>query len=106
MKEAMESRAATVKAMKQKILVKAETEEKRQQTDKKNELTIDELKHLELYLVQLHAECDFLVRNFDNRHEARVEEEGGLDAAESIVTHEECPRTTRLRRCTKVSTLR
>merc|ERR1719310_922545 len=91
MKESKESRAGMVKQLKEKMLVKAETEEKRMQANQKNELTIEELKHLELYLVQLHAECDFLLRNFENRHDARVDEEHGLDSAESIVTKEEVP---------------
>merc|ERR1719230_2313806 len=90
----MDSRAAAVKALKQKKLTKAETEEKRLQSQQKNDLTIEELKHLELYLVQLHAECDFLLRNFENRHDARVDEEHGLDSAESIVTKEEVPTHT------------
>ena len=29
-------------------------------TVQQNDLTIDEIKHLELYLAQLHTECDFL----------------------------------------------
>merc|ERR1719240_1970860 len=91
MKEATETRAGMVKALKEKKVVKADTEEKKMQTVKHNDLTIDEIKHLELYLAQLHTECDFLLRNFDNRHEARVDEEGGLRSAESIVTHEEVP---------------
>lgn len=91
MAEAKEMRAGMVKSLKEKKVVKAETEERKQQTVQQNDLTIAEIKHLELYLAQLHTECDFLLRNFDNRHEARVEEEHGLDEAESIVTHEEVP---------------
>merc|ERR1719443_2283339 len=78
-----------VKSLKEKKLVKAEKEETRMQTNQRNDLTIEEVKHLQLYLAQLHTECDFLMRNFDNRHEARVGEEQGLESAESIVTHEE-----------------
>eukprot|EP00746_Dinoflagellata_sp_MGD_P124572 gnl/MRDRNA2_/MRDRNA2_59170_c0_seq1.p1 gnl/MRDRNA2_/MRDRNA2_59170_c0~~gnl/MRDRNA2_/MRDRNA2_59170_c0_seq1.p1 ORF type:complete len:739 (+),score=261.77 gnl/MRDRNA2_/MRDRNA2_59170_c0_seq1:97-2313(+) len=91
MKESAEMRAGMVKALKEKKVVKADTEERKQQTVQQNDLTINEIKHLELYLAQLHTECDFLMRNFDNRHDARVEEEGGLKSAESIVTHEEVP---------------
>merc|ERR1719456_2114916 len=89
MKESAEMRAGLVKALKEKKVVKAATEEKKEMTVKQNDLTIDEIKHLELYLAQLHTECDFLMRNFENRHEARVDEEHGLADAESIVTHEE-----------------
>lgn len=89
MKESTETRASLVKSLKEKKLVKADKEETRMQTNQRNDLTIEEVKHLQLYLAQLHTECDFLMRNFDNRHEARVGEEQGLESAESIVTHEE-----------------
>lgn len=89
MKESADSRAAMVKSLKEKKLVKAEKEETRMQSNQKNDLTIEEVKHLQLYLAQLHTECDFLMRNFDNRHSARVGEEHGLESAESIVTKEE-----------------
>merc|ERR1719161_1537153 len=88
MKESADSRAAMVKSLKEKKLVKAEKEETRMQTDQRNELTIAEVKQLQLYLAQIHTECDFLMRNFDNRHDARVGEEHGLESAESIVTKE------------------
>merc|ERR550537_460180 len=71
MKEAKVSRATNVKALKAKKLQKAETEEKKQDVQRQNDLTIAEIKQLELYLVQIHAECDFLMRNFENRHDAR-----------------------------------
>merc|ERR1719217_1929232 len=89
MKESKEMRAGLTKSLKEKKVVKAETEERKEQTVQQNDLTIEEIKHLQLYLAQLHTECDFLLRNFDNRHEARVDEEGGLESAESIVTKEE-----------------
>merc|ERR1719387_303974 len=88
MAEAKETRAGMVKALKEKKVVKADTEERKAQTVQQNDLTINEIKHLELYLAKLHTECDFLMRNFDNRHDARVSEEHGLESAESIVTKE------------------
>lgn len=91
MKESKDMRADMVKTLKEKKVVKADTEERKQQTVQQNDLTINEIKHLELYLAQLHTECDFLLRNFENRHDARVDEEGGLKSAESIVTHEDVP---------------
>merc|ERR1719311_1836048 len=91
MAEAKDMRADMVKTLKEKKVVKADTEERKQQTVQQNDLTINEIKHLELYLAQLHTECDFLLRNFENRHDARVDEEHGLDSAESIVTKEEVP---------------
>jgi len=57
-------------------------------------LTLEELEDIGVYLVQLHQECDFLMKNFDNRHGARVDEEVGLEGAETIVTHETPPSHT------------
>jgi len=89
MKESHDMRADMVKELKEKKVVKADTEERRTQTIQQNDLTVEEIKHLQLYLAQLHTECDFLLRNFDVRHESRIDEEHGLESAESIVTHEE-----------------
>lgn len=41
--------------------------------------------------MELHTECDFLVRNFEIRHENRIDGETGLEEAETIVTHAEMP---------------
>merc|ERR1719420_1744837 len=84
MKESKETRDADVKALHDKKAVKAETEEKLQATKQQLDLTNEEIKQIELYLVELHTECDFLMRNYDQRHDARVDEEHGLDEAESI----------------------
>merc|ERR1719453_1371229 len=88
MKESAESRAGMVKSLKEKKAVKAEKEETQMQTKQRNDLTIEEVKQLQLYLAQVHTECVFLMRNFENRHSARVNEEQGLESAESIVTKE------------------
>lgn len=89
MKESKETRAADVKSLHNKKEVKAEAEEKLSATEKQLALTNEEIKQIELYLTSLHAECDFLMRNFEGRHDARVDEEHGLESAESIVTKEE-----------------
>lgn len=91
MKESKEIRDADVKTLHAKKEVKADTEEKLAQTQHQLDLTNEEIKQIELYLVSLHTECDFLVRNFEDRHEARVDEEAGLDSAESIVTGIDVP---------------
>jgi hypothetical protein len=91
MQESADSRAAMVKSLKEKKLVKAEKEETQMQTNQRNDLTIEEVKQLQLYLAQVHTECDFLMRNFENRHNARAGEEVGLKSAESIVTKEDVP---------------
>merc|ERR1719316_976129 len=91
MKDAQVSRAAAVKAMQDKKATKASKEGKLVATKKENEMTLQEIQEIKLYLAQLHIECDFLLRNYDARHEARIEEEFGLESTETIVTHGEPP---------------
>jgi len=91
MKDAQETRAADVKALNHKKSQKAELENKLVDAKTLQEKTLEELQNLALYLVQLHSECDFLLRNFEVRHEGRVGEEVGLEDAVTIVTHEEPP---------------
>merc|ERR1719198_1605051 len=91
MKEAMDTRASNVKTLNTKNAVKAETEDKLITAKELVKMTEKELHEIDLYLARLHVECDFLVRNFENRHEARIEEEVGLETAETIVTHGDPP---------------
>jgi len=91
MGEAKAQRAADVKAKLDKESTLAETEGKLVQAKQLNDLTIEEIRQIKIYLKKLHIECDFLMRNFENRHEARVDEEVGLETAETIVTHEDPP---------------
>jgi len=91
MKDAVEDRTAAVKMLHDKEAVKAKLEEKIMQDKELRVLTLKELEEINLYQIELHAECDFLLRNFDVRHGARVEEEVGLESAETIVTHETPP---------------
>lgn len=91
MKEAQETRALDVKRLNQKETEKADVEEKLLAAKTLRKTTLEELNNIQLYLVQLSSECDFLMRNFENRHEARVGEEVELEDAKTIVTHEEPP---------------
>jgi len=91
MKDGVEDRAAMVKSLHDKEATKAKLEEKIMQDKEMRVLTLKELEEINLYQIELHAECDFLLRNFDVRHGARVEEEVGLESAETIVTHETPP---------------
>merc|ERR1719236_77407 len=77
--------------MKDKKAAKAALDQSLADNKKKLELTEEELHNLELYIVQLHTECDFLMANFEVRHEGRVDEETGLEEAETIVTEQEAP---------------
>jgi len=91
MKEAKETRAQLVKNKNHKESVKAETEQKIADAKAKQTVTLEELQNLALYIAQLHTECDFLMRNFEARHDGRVSEESGLEDAKTIVTHEDPP---------------
>merc|ERR1719214_229091 len=91
MKQAKEARAADVKRLNQKNSAKSETEERHLEAKDLRAATLKELENLNLYGVQLATECDFLVRNFDARHEGRIGEESGLEDAKSMITDEAPP---------------
>merc|ERR1719217_1571896 len=91
MTDAQETRAQDVKSTSQKKSAKATLDTKLLENKELLDLTTEELHNLELYLVQVHTECDFLMRNFDARHEDRVDGETGLESAESIVTNADIP---------------
>merc|ERR550537_38649 len=91
MTEAKETRATDVKSKNEKETAKAALEMKLVESKELLQQTDKELHNLQLYIVQLHAECDFLLRNFEVRHEGRVSEETGLEEAETIVTHADAP---------------
>jgi len=91
MKDAQESRAQDTKSLNHQKEVKAATEMKITDAKELHMLTENEIHNLDLYMAQMHTECDFLVRNFEVRHEGRIGEEVGLEEAKSIVTGEEPP---------------
>jgi len=91
MGDAHATRKQDVKSLQDKETAKAALDQSLSDHKKKLMLVEEELQNLNLYIVQLHTECDFLVRNYEARHEGRVDEETGLEAAESIVTENEPP---------------
>merc|ERR1719353_2764324 len=91
MTDAQADRAADVKALHEAKSKKAQLEKQLEMDKETLRLTLEELEDIAAYLVQLHQECDFLMKNFDVRHGARVDEEVGLESAETIVTHETPP---------------
>lgn len=94
MEDAQEDRAAAVKALHEARSKKAQLETQLEMDKETMRLTLEELEDIGNYLIQLHESCDFLMKNYDNRHGARVDEEVGLESAETIVTHEEPPSHT------------
>jgi len=91
MTDAKASRDQDVKSKANKVEAKATLDQKLVDNKALLALTEEQLHNLELYLVQLHTECDFLVRNYEARHEGRIDEETGLEDAATIVTGEETP---------------
>lgn len=91
MTEYADSRKANVKSMNQKSKAKSALDMKIVEVQEAIESLEKEIHNLELFLVQLHSECDFIMRNFEDRHEGRVDEEMGLESAKTIVTKETPP---------------
>jgi len=91
MTEAQETRAGDVKSLNNNQAVKATLDTKLVENKELLALTEEELHNIELYLVQVHTECDFLMANYEVRHEDRVDGETGLESAETIVTEGEVP---------------
>jgi len=86
MKEAKETHSQDTKSLTTKRNMKAELEVKLTEAKEARATTMKELENINLYMVQLHTECDFLLRNFAARHEGRVQEAVGLKDAESVLT--------------------
>merc|ERR1719163_2608874 len=69
-----------------KEAAKAELDSKIENTKEKKALQETELAGIKTALLQLHANCDFLVENYDVRKEARVNEIEGLKNAKSVLS--------------------
>merc|ERR1712151_439956 len=53
------------------------------------ESTVDELESLAAYEADLHAECDFVLKNFDVRQKARMQEMEAIQSAKAILSGEQ-----------------
>eukprot|EP00746_Dinoflagellata_sp_MGD_P162076 gnl/MRDRNA2_/MRDRNA2_89480_c0_seq1.p1 gnl/MRDRNA2_/MRDRNA2_89480_c0~~gnl/MRDRNA2_/MRDRNA2_89480_c0_seq1.p1 ORF type:complete len:844 (+),score=270.19 gnl/MRDRNA2_/MRDRNA2_89480_c0_seq1:136-2532(+) len=91
MKDQKVMRAQNVKSLHTKQAQAADLEDRINKDTELQEFTLKELAALKVYLRQLDIECTFIMKNFENRHDARVGEEVGLEGAETIVTHEDPP---------------
>merc|ERR1719451_35845 len=74
MGESQKSREEKVGSITTKEAAKAELDSKIENTKEKKALQETELAGIKTALLQLHANCDFLVENYDVRKEARVNE--------------------------------
>jgi hypothetical protein len=69
-----------------KTKVKAKTTEQKLQTEGDIKDTMAELDGLGKYTAELHAECDYLLKNFDVRQQARAAETESLQQAKQILS--------------------
>jgi len=69
-----------------KTKAKAEAEKEKLQTESDLNDAVDELERLSKYTADLHAECDYLLKNFDIRQEGRAQEIEALQQAQQILS--------------------
>eukprot|EP00746_Dinoflagellata_sp_MGD_P162350 gnl/MRDRNA2_/MRDRNA2_89878_c0_seq1.p1 gnl/MRDRNA2_/MRDRNA2_89878_c0~~gnl/MRDRNA2_/MRDRNA2_89878_c0_seq1.p1 ORF type:complete len:436 (-),score=149.19 gnl/MRDRNA2_/MRDRNA2_89878_c0_seq1:121-1236(-) len=91
MEDAKISRSQDVKSLNDKKSAKATLDDKFVSAKGAKALLEEELHNLELYLVQIHHDCDFLLENFEANHEARIAKELGLKQTESMILKNDPP---------------
>merc|ERR1712151_789567 len=69
-----------------KTKAKAQATEEKQQTEQDIIDTVKELEGLAKYTGDLHAECDFVLKNFEVRQKARGEEIESLQQARQVLS--------------------
>merc|ERR1719364_146964 len=85
-KDAAAKRAADTKSVAEKEAAKAELEtEVIAHEDKKTEDT-EELMATKQYITELHADCDWLIENFQTRKDARAAEVDALKNAKAVLS--------------------
>jgi len=86
MSDSQASRAKMADSITTKEAAKAELDSKIVDTKEKKASLETELTNIKQYLVQLHADCDFIIENFDMRKAARENEVEGLKNAKSVLS--------------------
>merc|ERR1719261_675384 len=86
MTESTESRASMSEGITSKEVAKADLDTKIEATKEKKTSEETQLGSLKQTMAQLHAECDFLVENYDLRKTARAAEVEGLQNAKSVLS--------------------
>jgi len=86
MSESQASRATMVESITSKEVAKADLDTKIEATKEKKSSEEAQLASLKQTIVQLHADCDFLVENYDLRKAARENEVEGLANAKSVLS--------------------
>jgi len=86
MSESTESRATMVESITSKEVAKADLDTKIEATKEKKTSEEAQLMNIKQVLSQLHADCDFLIENYDLRKAARENEVEGLKNAKSVLS--------------------
>merc|ERR1719465_254370 len=86
MSESQKSRATMVESITSKEVAKADLDTKIEATKEKKSSEEAQLDSLKQTIAQLHADCDFLVENYDLRKAARENEVEGLKNAKSVLS--------------------
>jgi septal ring factor EnvC (AmiA/AmiB activator) len=86
MSESTASRSKMAESITSKEVAKADLDTKIEGTKEKKGSQETELSNIKQYLATLHADCDFLVDNYDLRKAARENEVEGLKNAKSVLS--------------------
>merc|ERR1719337_294180 len=86
MSESQKNREEKVGSITTKEAAKAELDTKLETTKEQKALQETELANIKTALHELHANCDFLIENYEVRKEARVNEIEGLKNAKSVLS--------------------
>jgi chromosome segregation ATPase len=86
MRDSKEKRAADSKSLTEKQSTKAELETSLESNTEDKKSASRELMATEEYIASLHAECDWLLKYFDMRKQARGEEVDALNKAKAVLS--------------------
>merc|ERR1719382_215566 len=86
MDDAAKKRAADVKSMATKEKAKADAEETKTTDIASKKVETKEMMATEMYVGDLHQECDWLLQNFDLRKSARADEADALTQAKAVLS--------------------
>merc|ERR1719199_1849068 len=86
MSDSKEKRATDSKALTEKTNTKAELETSLESNTEDKKSASRELMATEEYIASLHAECDWLLKYFDMRKEARANEVDALEKAKAVLS--------------------
>merc|ERR1719198_2638258 len=86
MKDSAEKRAIDAKAIADKEAQKADLEAKLIKDESEKKATMKEAMETHKYLAEVHADCDWLLTNFETRKEARAGEIEALGKADAVLS--------------------